>query len=494
MAKDQAAILDAVVEAQKGLVEFRRIFLNTGEDECLPAPFHYEWSDILLFGEGNDAIEGFRESAKTQYVIRAFMQYAFVFPSAARDYIVLIKKNTRLAQAKLKEIIQEYNSNPLLRHNLVKIREQSGDVISVDVKDSAGEIRNIRIECYGKGSAVRGLANVDRRPKIVIIDDPQDLEDANSDTVCEQDWDWFLGDVKFLGQFCRIFIIGNNLGERCILERIERFKDELNFRFHRIPIHKDGEPTWTAKYDMDSIEREKADYTRVGKVDIWLRERMCVAVGEENRTFDPDDYRYFNPGLAQRKAAECNRFITLDPAANQSDTSCYRAMCVNAVDEDDNWFIVDFPYGRWDTVGLIDQIFEKVVQWDVKEFGIEKGQMRDVLEPILYREMPKRNVYFNLIPIEHQRVGSKLERIKSLQPKFRSHTIWFPDTAPWLPELKTELAGVTREGIKSLYIDLVDAMAMQFQIAKKPYRTGHKMDSKRFSNLPRMQDSEGVLI
>ena len=491
---DKQATTEAILTAREGLVEFRKIFLSTGEGQCSPAPFHYDWSDILLHGEGNDAIEGFRESAKTQYVLRAFMLYAFVFPSTERDYIVLIKKNTRLAQAKLKEIIQEYLSNPLLQHNLVKIREQSGDVFSVDVKDSEGEVRNIRIECYGKGSAVRGLANVDRRPKIVIIDDPQDLEDANSDTVCEQDWEWFLGDVKFLGQTCRIFIIGNNLGERCILERIERNKENLNFRFHRIPIHKDGFPTWASKYTLADIEREKADFERVGKVDIWLRERMCIAVGEENRTFDPNDYRSFNPALSQRKAGECNRFITLDPAANKSDTSCYRAMVVNCVDEDDNWFIVDVPYGRWDSVELIDMIFEKVVQWDVKEFGIEKGQMKDVFEPILYREMPKRNVYFNLIPIEHQRVGSKLERIKMLAPKFKSHSIWFPDNAPWLPELKTELAGVTREGIKSLYIDLVDALAMQFQIAKRPYRTGRKMDQTRFRNLPRMQESEGALI
>ena len=491
---DEPTTIKAIQLAKKNLVNFRKIFLSIGDDECKAARFHFDWSDILLNGSGNDAIEGFRESAKTQYVLRSFMHYAFAFPDKARDYIVLIKKNTRLAQAKLKEIIQEYDSNPLLQHNLVKVREQSGDVFSVDVKDEKGEIRNVRIESYGKGSAVRGLANVDRRPKIVIIDDPQDLEDATSDTVSEQDWEWFLGDVKFLGQYCRIFIIGNNLGERCILERIAANKDALNFRFSRIPIHTNNIPSWGAKYTIDAIEQEKADYERIGKIDIWLRERMCVAVGEENRTFDPDDYRYFNKDLCERKASECNRFITLDPAANTKDTSCYRAMVVNAVDEDDNWFIVDIPYGRWDSVELIDTIFEKVVQWDIKEFGIEKGQMRDVLEPILYREMPKRNIYFNLIPIEHQRVGSKLERIKMLQPKFKSHTIWFPERAEWLPELKSELAGVTREAIKSLYIDLVDALTMQFQIARKPYRTGRKMDTMKFRHLPRMQEDKCQLM
>jgi hypothetical protein len=35
-----------------------------------------------------------------------------------------------------------------------------------------------------------------------------------------------------------------------------------------------------------------------------------------------------------------------------------------------------------------------------------------------------------------------------------------PDNADWLAEFKTELAGVTNTEIKSLYIDLVDALAM----------------------------------
>jgi hypothetical protein len=120
--------------------------------------------------------------------------------------------------------------------------------------------------------------------------------------------------------------------------------------------------------------------------------------------------------------------------------------------------------------------------------------MKDVFEPILYREMPRRNIYFNVVPIEHQKVGSKLERIKMLAPKFKSHTIWFPQGAKWLPEMKSELAGITKDAIKSLYIDLVDALTMQFQIAKKPYKTGRKTDSVKYRNLPRTQDSEGVLI
>ena len=61
-----------------------------------------------------------------------------------------------------------------------------------------------------------------------------------------------------------------------------------------------------------------------------------------------------------------------------------------------------------------------------------------------------------------------MERIKLLQPRFKAHSIYFPDEADWLPEFKSELAGVTKDEIKSEYIDCVDAFAMTEQVAIAP--------------------------
>lgn len=102
------SILEIKRKCQLNLVAFRHILLNNGEDEVDPADFHYDWSDSLLHGKDNEAIEAFRESAKTQYVTRSFPLYALTFPSKNRDYIVLIKKNDTLAGNKLKEIEEEY--------------------------------------------------------------------------------------------------------------------------------------------------------------------------------------------------------------------------------------------------------------------------------------------------------------------------------------------------------------------------------------------------
>src|SRR3990167_5992683 len=100
---DQDKISEAINKSRLNLVAYRKINLPVSQNEVLPASFHYTWSDLLLNDESNCLIEGFRESAKTQYILRSFLLYAFTFPSEKWDYIVLIKKNATLAANKLHE-------------------------------------------------------------------------------------------------------------------------------------------------------------------------------------------------------------------------------------------------------------------------------------------------------------------------------------------------------------------------------------------------------
>ena len=477
-------LIEAFAKARLNLVNYRRILLATGQDEVEPAPFHYDWSDILLNSDEHFAIEGFRESAKGQYVLRAFPLYALTFPDSKRDYIVLIKNNETEAQKKLTAIEDEYLSNPAISSNLVEIKQKSARIFSVDVKNDDGEVVNILIEAYGKGSSIRGLSTQDKRPKIVIIDDPQDLEDSKSPTVLDNDWDWFLSDVKFLGQYTRIFLIGNNLGEGCIIERIIHEKDNWGFKAQVIKALDDrDESMWQSKYKTADIINERESYRRAGKIETWQREKMCVATSTETQIFSKDDYRYYGPNTVDKLIRGCNISMTLDPASSKEITSCYRAFTVVATNPDNNWFLLDVPYGRWDSAQLVDVMFDKVKQWGLREVGIEKGMLEQVLAPFIYKEMSRRNTFFNIVPLEHAKQGTKLERIKLLQPRFKAHLIWFPDTAEWLAELESELSGVTKDAIKSLYIDLVDALAMQYQMAKAPYMPGPTQ-----SSLPRQAE------
>lgn len=456
-------------EMENNLVPFRFVVLaNDPEKELPAAPFHYRLSDLLLNSTHHVAIEMFRESGKSSYALRTFPLHCLAYPKRGLDFIVIIKQNQRSASAKLKDIIAEYLANPLLRHNMVEIKEQSMNAFSVDVLNKDGERVNIRIEAYGKGSGIRGLSNQDRRPSIVILDDIQDKEDSRSETILSADWDWFLSDVIFLGRSSRIFMIGNNLGEKCVIERCIANADSLKFDAIKIPVVVNGEPTWKEKESLEDIEREKADYTKLGKLDIWMAEKMCVAVAEESKVFKEDDFRYFSRHSHEDIVKRCNLYACLDPASSPNPESCYRAITLTGVDADNHWFLLDVKFGRWDSAEMIDVIFSMVAKYRLQNFYIEKGWWEQVMKPFFMKEMSRRNIFFNVVPLEHGKVGSKLERIKLLQPRFKAHTIFFEDDADWLTEFKSELAGVTKDAIKSEYIDCVDAFAMTEQVALPP--------------------------
>jgi len=469
---DESAMIETYRRMHKSLVDFRAIgLINDPTDEAPPANFHFQWSHLLLNGLDNEAIEGYRESAKGQYVLRSFPLYRLKFPKRSQSYIVLIKANQKLAENKLLEIEEEYSSNPLLNANCEEIKVKSGKVFSVDVTDETGEIINIRIEAYGKGASVRGLSNLDRRPDIVIIDDPQDKEDSKSETVMANDWDWFLSDIKFLSKSCRIFLIGNNMGDKCIIEQVRRNAAILGFNFRRVPsMNKREVPMWPIRTTREEIVQEREAYRLMGKLDIWLQEKMCLSVDEETKIFKKKWRAYYTAGNKNNIAGQSSIYVTLDPASSKEKSACYRAFVVNAVTPDNLWHILDVPYGFWDSVELIDELFNIVVRWRPKCVGIEKGLYKQVIEPFIDIEMRRRNIYFDIVPIQHAKEGSKLERIKILAPRFKVKTILFPSSPadPWVAEMEAEMEGVTKDKIKSLRIDLVDALAMQNQIAEPP--------------------------
>lgn len=463
LTEEQKQKLSEIIKlSSKCLVAFRYYILTNGKDEVGPAEYHFDWSKILLNEKENFVVEGFRQSAKGQYVLRSFPLYCLRFPSEDNDYIVLIKQNATEAGKKLLEIEEEYLGNPALNSNLVKVHKQSTEVFSIDVKNNNGAIINIRIEAYGKGSPIRGLANKDRRPRICILDDPQSLEDSRSDLILDNDWKWFMHDIMFLGKTTRIFLIGNNLGDKCIVERAFNACSELNFKTYKVAIlDKSGNPSWPEMFSSEFIEKERDSFRKLYMLDTWVRERMCESTSEETRTFDLKDFPRYSYLYMEDMIKNTNIYITVDPASSKDPGSCFRAMIVNAVTEDNRWIIIDIAYGRWESDVFIDELFKLVVRWTPfldnarrVPVGIEKGHFEQILKPFIMREMQRRNIFFDIKPLEHIKVGTKLQRVKMLAPRVKAHTIMLPTEAKWLAELETELAGVTKDGFKSLFTDL----------------------------------------
>lgn len=116
--------LDTESRTLKSLVEFRREFIPAAGD-VKGAPFHDEWSGILLNGKGHFAIEAFRESAKTQIVIRANLLHALAYPKERRSYIVIICATQTTAGKRLKDVSRDFQASKELSKLAEKVIEDS---------------------------------------------------------------------------------------------------------------------------------------------------------------------------------------------------------------------------------------------------------------------------------------------------------------------------------------------------------------------------------
>ena len=139
--------------ALNSLIGFREEFIPSSDD-VRPASFHEDWSKILLTGTGNFAIEAFRESAKTQIVIRANLLHALTYPQKHRSYLVIICATQTTASKKLQEVSREFLSNAAMNGLVQEVKDNSG--LALEVHYKTGD--KVRIEAYGKGAAVRGLS------------------------------------------------------------------------------------------------------------------------------------------------------------------------------------------------------------------------------------------------------------------------------------------------------------------------------------------------
>ena len=157
----------------------------------------------------------------------------------------------------------------------------------------------------------------------------------------------FLSDIVFLGKTARIFLIGNNLGERCVIERVINNAEQLKFNTVKVPVMVDNQPTWEEKQNLDEIIEERNNYASIGKLDIWYAEKMCQALAEESRIFKDEDYRYYSPSRKDDLIGRCNLFACLDPASSTNPSACYRAITVTGVDSENYWFnayLTKFPF------------------------------------------------------------------------------------------------------------------------------------------------------
>lgn len=289
----------------KSLLGFSQLYLTTRlaakADYVAPAKFHREMIEAL----GDLTIEmleilGFRSSAKSFYGSLALPLWAALEHPDRYQFIVIVGDTQRQASAFIAGIKDELENNDLLINDYGA--ESDGGLTlkgAVWQQTSLTLANGVKIMARSRGQKVRGLKHGYYRPKLVIVDDPEDIDHVKTQDNRDKSEKWFVGEVlpAMDARTARVVLIGNLLHDDSLLSRMKpRMGKVLEYSLAGDYPGTDYEGLakhcqWPALYPTAESIRKQAE--KVG-AEAFSREWLLRIVPPGSQVIKPDDIHYYD--------------------------------------------------------------------------------------------------------------------------------------------------------------------------------------------------------
>lgn len=354
-----------------------------------------------------------------------------------------------------------------------------------NAKDNIQTEQGGRIICAGRGGQING-----RGAHLLLIDDIfKDAQEARSQTIRDQAWEW-LNKVAFY----------RRMGKRltCITmtrwhsdDIIGRLTDPENpcydaieakqWKIIRLPGlaeeddplgRAEGEALWPERYDVDyHLSNQRRDPLGFAAL---TQQRPTVADGvlfrrENIQRYDPsdlpDDMRFY---------------CTSDHAVGtkqRNDPSCFGKA---GVDKQDNLWLVDLFWKRVPTDQAVEAMLAMgsgtnapIIWW------AERGHISQSIGPFLYKRMAETGIYINVREVTP--VGDKEQRAQSVAARVAMGKVYVPKGPIWDKAVEELLA--FPNGIHDDFVDMLSlfGLGLQSQFGKRP--PAPKKEEPKFGTL-----------
>lgn len=290
---------------------------------CIPDVYSYPFPPVLLAAwqilrDGAAKLSLFvqlalgipRGHAKTT-LIKLFVVWCILF--SRKKFILIISSTATLAENVLADIIDMLNQPNFIR--LFGDWKLGKEIERQDLKKFGFRGRNIVLAAIGAGGSIRGLNIKNARPDVMVFDDIQTKECAQSDVESAKLETWLIGTaMKAKSQSGCLFIFSGNMypGKNSILRKL---KDNPHWlKFISGAILSDGNALWEAHRNIDSLIEEFDSDIASGHPEIFLSEVMNDTEANLSTKVDFGQIKKF-PYQPHEKPQ--GNFIIIDPSANK---------------------------------------------------------------------------------------------------------------------------------------------------------------------------------
>ena len=155
-------------------------------------------------------------------------------------------------------------------------------------------------------------------------------------------------------------------------------KDQSYLRFIRGAFNKDGLPIFPEKFTKEYLNQLKGE---IGSYDF-----SCLYLNNPVDDEDADFKRsYFENRFESKNliGKRLNIFFTIDNAPSTKKGSDWQGIIGNAVDEDNNWYLILVERFKGNTPALIKKVFDIWIRYSPQVIGIEQKAFEDLIKPYL---------------------------------------------------------------------------------------------------------------
>ena len=442
-------------ESARTLLGFSLVYLS-GYFTDPPASFHPH----LVHALEDDTLKrlliiGFRGSGKSTFGSLALPLWAALEHPDKYPFILLIADSSRQATLNISSIKSELENNNLIKQDYGEIK---GNVIEDFTLKGDGEewqkqnlvlSNGVRILARSRGQKVRGLRHLQYRPKLAVIDDPEDAEWVRTKENRDKTDRWLRNEIVggLDARKGRLVVIGNLLHQDALLSRLKT--PGSGFKVLEFPlIDKDGVCTWPAMYPTtQSLKDKERDMGAVA----WQREMLLKIVAEEEAIIRPEDIHYYDE---KPKSSAAMKGHGVDLAISQKEDADYTSIVSGEVfyqDDAPKIFIRPNPYNEHVTF----HEFLKKVRSIPGEMG---GANIFFVEDVAYQKAAIQEMERAMLPVVPMKpTTDKRSRLQVVAPYIKNGTVLFPRSG--CEEL---LGQIFNLGVES-HDDLCDALVWLIQ-------------------------------
>lgn len=416
------------------------------------APFQKE---IIELVQNDDnpflVIVAFRGSAKSTIITLAYIIWCLI--AGRKKYPLIISLNQQRVQQALFNIRQEFEKNGLLIQDFGPFYRISDEWSYSSLYFS---YLGARITAISTGEGFRGLRERQFRPDLVVADDIEDVQSANSLEARAKLWQMVNAELIPAGDVStRYIFIGNLVHGESVIVKLKRLilSGKLKGIYREFPLYDENKNIlWSGKFPTwESVENFRKE---IPSDEDFQREYLLKIVPPGNRVINQEWIKYYDTTKPQGEGLDFRYYlISVDPAVSTADTADKTGIVVFAVygwDENLKIYVQpNFVNKRMEMPEIIEEIKRirdsygrSTVEILIEGVGTQKG---------IAQTLKAQGVEAEEFNLNGQ---DKRKRLSMASPLIRNGTVLFPDQG--CEELVNQLVYFGSEK----HDDLTDATSM----------------------------------